>query len=436
MRRRGITLPGAITVLCLASGVMAGTFYWDGPADKDWTALDNGGLSWWRVNSMSGAFSPTLPGDDDVCYITKTTHVKTTVDLGNPGHYAVIHVGNGGSWGWYENAGNNPVVVEAGGTADFGNSSGSYSWFGSITLNGDLRLYKPEHYRDSWLQQTCKVSGPGKLICLNRGDLFIENYKNDYAGGTEIHGYESFYDGVNFGNDNPAASGGADGVFGTGPVDIFPHGLVEYNNSSHFTNDITSFYGCVGTNRIRGVGNRRWVLKGSNVVWRPGPRDNSGVGVREVADMTELGAAPDDGGGYPTLLIGIMPGGTNDMLSFVDNGSGAYADFKPDGNLMLVLTNVATDAGHSDWKTQLDTKYTVADLVGSAAQHTVTGRFANVHEPVAGMSYERIRFGGQFDWAYITYEGESGSGALSGGNDVLLWSVTPRPPEATLLRIQ
>ena len=237
-------LPLSLVLAFIASCSLAANFYWDGPELKTWEAVDNGGLSWWRTDATNGAFSATLPGNDDVCYDLRTNMtLRPTIDLGSAGHFAVLHLGNGANWGYAASTGNNPVVVDAG-TANCGTASGNAVWQGPVTLNGNLRVVKSQS--TSSVQLCGSITGPGGMTFANVGPAYLYNASNDFGGGMSISSNAGVY----------AAS------CGCGPISIARGAFLRLNVDRDWvlTNAISGF----GTNLVWS-GTRTLTLSGTTI---------------------------------------------------------------------------------------------------------------------------------------------------------------------------
>lgn len=420
---------GALWVAATLAVAQAKDYYWDGPDGKSWDKLDNAGLSWWRSGTTNGAYSAALPSDGDTGYDLKTTLLAPTINLGSASNYATIHLGPGAQCGNSTESGRNPLVIDAG-NATFGSGSGDKTWRGPITINGNsLTLVQGESYRTLYIDSA--IDGPGRLICSNSGTIQLLNWQSSYTGGTTIlpgHRVEIMNSNTNGGGYT------ADGLFGTGPVDVGTGGSVYHlNTAAHgpFVNTRSSFYGSAGGTNLLYTGGCDWELYGGAVTWRPGPRDRSGLGATIVSNMPALRCSADTNGACPTLQLGVRLGGACDQLLLAPKAPGSAPDFRPQGCLTLALDNIETNRSADNWRAQPDTRYAV--VLRPSATNATSGTFANTHLPQPGQPYQQIVFtNGYFASAFITYLGRAATGAITGGQDVLLWNLTPSPTDATL----
>lgn len=233
-----------LMLAAVGSLARAADFYWDGSDGTTWAATNSSGLTWWRAGGMSGAYSASLPGADDVCYHTKTNvTLLPTVDLGTSGHYATIHLGAGVRWGGSAAVGDNPVMVD-GGTAVFGTASGNMVWRGPVTLVGNLTVVKAESSRSAIFYSP--VTGTGSVFFANVGPAYLSSASNTFSGGLVLSNGATLY----------ATS------CGSGPIMLASRSLLKLNVNQNWVlnNDLSGF----GTNLVWD-GTRTLTLSGSTV---------------------------------------------------------------------------------------------------------------------------------------------------------------------------
>jgi hypothetical protein len=265
--------------------------------------------------------------------------------------------------------------------------------------------------------------------------MFIENaYTNNYSGGTHISTNARVTVNNRYtGAINPGC------LLGTGPVDMDNGAIMQGlgTGTVPFIDDRLSFYGSAGgTNRIYGFfvdwtstsgSFTDWQITGSNVVWRPGPRDRSGIGVTVAAGMPNLTCVGDTTNGWPTLQIGMKLGGACDRLIVTSNSPAPviFTQFKVQSNLWLSLDNVESRQTPGAWVTQSTQKYVIVELQGANSNQVVTGRFHNDYKVVDQYTDQIFFTNGYFKSAFITYQGDAATLATSGGNDILIWGMMP-----------
>ena len=341
----------------IASSAFAANFFWDGPDLETWDAADNSGLTWWRIGATNGAYSATLPGNDDVCYDFQTNMtLRPTVDLGTAGHFAILHLGSGANWGYSASTGNNPVVVDSG-TANYGTASGDAVWQGPVTLNGNLHVGKAESSHK--VQFYGQITGAGQLIFANVGPAYLFSCSNNFRGGLVLASNASVY----------AAS------CGSGAIIIGSGAMLCLNSNQDWT--LTNAISGFGTNLVWD-GTRTLTLSGSTLT----PGTSAAPGILTVAGNLVLSNA---------TTLSVLLGGTS-------------------GNGQLVVAGTASLCG-----SRLDVSFANNFIPGPNDTFTVLTCTGPAPGPFPNDSHGVVQFSNGWQ-ANVSYAATSGGCTVAIGN--------------------